>query len=1137
MLKNILLLAVVLFFSGMDAQEVNSLYITKKIIIDKDSIQIEKENLNASFFKLLDSNNKSIDTSFYKINFEKGILVFKENFPFKADSITVQYLKFPSFLTKEYHIYDTNRLLSNDVTTESLYKIENTSTKKAIPFDGLNTSGSITRGVTIGNNQNAVLNSNLDLQISGKLSEKVSLRASLQDSNIPLQDGGYSQRLDQFDNIFMELYSAKWNVRAGDVFLENKKTQFLNFNKKVQGISSNFDFGTEEYKTNVFASASLVRGQYAKSNFIGQEGNQGPYKLKGQNGELYVVVVSGSERVYVNGSLLKRGENNDYVIDYNAGEILFTPLFTITSEMRIVIEYQYSDRNYSRFVTYAGGSHESKKWSFSSYLYSESDLKNQPLQQSLSTEQASILANAGDNQNLMVAPSAYIDSYSDNKILYKKTQFNGAEIFEYSNNPADELYNVKFSFVGENKGNYIIKNANSISRIYEYVEPVNAIPQGNHEPITRLIAPTKVQVATFLGRFNPTEITAIAFEMGISNNDKNLFSSLDDANNQGFAGKINVKHRLFSKKWTLDSYANYQFVQKKFSTIERIYNIEFDRDWNIGTQVTGNQSFLVSGLQMVLPEKGTVNYKFEKLDYSNAFSGSRHILDGSFKLKKWTVQNQGSYLNSDSDVATSTFLRNQSQIRFHQKKYWIGSSMRLENNQEKIKLTNQLSTLSQRFSEYGFVAGRGDSTKVYVELGYLKRVNDSLINSLLQRVNHSQTYLFKSKLIQTKKADLTLNVNFRTLNYVNPLKEKESSLNSRILYNGRFFSQFIQATSAFETNSGSIPQQEFTYLEVEVGQGVYTWNDYNANGIQELQEFEVAPFIDQAKYIRVYLPNQVYIKTHQNKFSQSIILNPIQWQNGKGFKKLLSRFYNQVSFIIDRKIKSDGNNFDLNPFSNSSENILGLNSSFRNSLFFNRGKQNHSVTFTYLKNNTKSLLSIGSQEAKNGSLQLQYSHLYQKSWLFGMFTKTIQTSIVSENFAAKNYDIQGYQWAPKISYLFSKSTSWDLFYEFQNKENQIGSFETLAQNRFGTSFSYTSKKNLTLNGEISFYQNKYDGDELSSVGFQMLEGLQKGQNLTWRLLLQKKLTQFLDINFNYQGRKSESTPAIHTGNVQLRAYF
>jgi hypothetical protein len=64
---------------------------------------------------------------------------------------------------------------------------------------------------------------------------------------------------------------------------------------------------------------------------------------------------------------LKRGENNDYTIDYNAGEITFTPLFTITSEMRIAIEYQYSDRNYTRFVTYAGATHQNAKWSFGSY--------------------------------------------------------------------------------------------------------------------------------------------------------------------------------------------------------------------------------------------------------------------------------------------------------------------------------------------------------------------------------------------------------------------------------------------------------------------------------------------------------------------------------------------------------------------------------------------------------------------------------------------------------------------------------------------------------------------------------------------------------------------------------------------------
>ncbi|MFV8359141.1 hypothetical protein [Flavobacterium sp. LS1P3] len=1147
MLKKLLFWIVIGCFSALHAQEINSLYKTKKILLSRDTIYIEKESINSSFFKLLDANGKSIDSTLFKINFKKGTLILKEDSSFTSDSLTVQYLKFPEILTKEYRIYDPSRVVSNEVGNGNLYKIEEKNLKKNVPFDGLNTSGSITRGITIGNNQNAVLNSNLDLQITGKISEKVSLRASIQDSNIPLQEGGYSQKLDQFDNVFMELFSDEWNIRAGDIFLENKRTQFLNFNKKVQGLATNFNFGTEENKTNVFASAALVRGQYAKSNFVGQEGNQGPYKLKGQNGELYVLVVSGSERVYVNGILQKRGENNDYTIDYNAGEIVFTPLFTITSEMRIAIEYQYSDRNYTRFVTYAGATHENEKWSFGGYLYSENDLKNQPLQQNLSQEQAQILVNSGDNPNLMTAPSAYADSYSENKVLYRKTIFNAVEIFEYANDAQQELFNVRFTLVGVNNGNYIVTNSATITRVYEYIEPINGIPQGNYEPIIQLIAPTKIQVATFLGKYKPSEKTAVDFEIGLSNNDQNLFSSIDDRNNQGLAGKINAKQRLFSKKWQLDAFTNYQFIQKDFRSVERLYNIEFDRDWNLGTAAVGNQSLLVSGLQLDLnpkpksTNKGLVVYQFEKLDFSENFSGSRHILNGLFRIKKWTFQNQGSFLKSDGTVLSSKFLRNQSQMRFHFDKNWVGSSLRLEDNQEKNKATNQFSALSQKFTEYGFFTGRGDSTKVFVELGYLRRNNDSLqsrsVGSLIQRVNSSQTFMLKSKLIQTNRSDLSIYANYRILDFVDATRKKEPTLNSRIVYTDRFFNQLIQSTTVYETNSGTIPQQEFTYLEVSAGQGVYTWNDYNGNGIQELQEFEVAPFIDQAKFIRVFLPNRIYIKTHQNKFSQSVTLNPNQWQNEKGLKKLLSYFYNQTAFIIDRKTRSDGDNFKLNPFSGSNENVLGLNSSLRNSLFYNRGKQNHSITYSYLQNKTKNLLSIGTQEATNSSHQLQYGHLYQKSWLFGFFAKTIQTTIQSENFPEKNFDINGYQLAPKVSYIFSKNTSLDLFYELQSKENQIGVFETLLQNRFGTSFSYASNKKITLNGEVSFYQNKFKGNEFSSVGFQMLEGLQTGQNLTWRLLLQKNITQFLDINFNYQGRKSESSQTIHTGNVQLRAYF
>ncbi|BFM42499.1 hypothetical protein CFS9_11400 [Flavobacterium sp. CFS9] len=1143
MLKKLLVLTIFIWFSGLQAQETVSSYKTRKIIASCDTIHLEEVSINSGFFQIFTTKNKAVDSTFYKIDFKKGTLLLNEKLASTADTLIVNYLKYPDFLTREYTLYKSNQVVSNDIGTEKLYKIDNVVTKKVTPFDGLNTSGSITRGVTVGNNQNTVLNSNLDLQITGKISDKISLRASLQDSNIPLQDGGYSQKLDQFDNIFMELFTDDWNIRAGDVFLENRKTQFLNFNKKVQGLSASFNFGTDENKTNIFASVAFVKGQYAKSTFTGQEGNQGPYKLKGQNGELYVLVISGSERVYVNGILLKRGENNDYVIDYNAGEITFTSLFTITSEMRINVEYQYSERNYNRLVTYAGETHESKNWSFGGYLYSENDMKNQPLQQNLSKEQVQILSQAGDDPNLMKAPSAYEDTYADTKILYKKKLVNSVEIYEYSKDASAVLYNVKFSLVGNNTGNYIIQNNNSVERIYEYVAPVNGILQGNYEPLVNLIAPIKLQVATFLGKYNPDEKTLVDFEIAVSNNDKNLFSKIDDANNDGIAIKTNIKKRLFTRSWSLDAFANYQFVQKDFRSVERLYNIEFNRDWNLTETLLGNQNMLITGLNFDLFARketsniGLFTYQFEKLDYSESYSGSRHTSTALFKLQQWTIENRSSFLNSDAVNSTSKFIRNQTRTKYHFGKSWVGASMQLEDNQQRNKITNQFSALSQRFSEYGAFIGRGDSTKVFVEIGYLQRRNDSLQNGFLQHVNNSQTYFLKSKLIQNKKTDLAVYASYRKLDFTDATRKNEPSLNSRILYNDRFFNQLLQIGTTYETSSGTIAQQEFTYIEVPTGQGVYTWNDYNGNGIQELEEFEIAAFPDQARYIRIFLPNRVYIKTNQNRFSQSVSLNPLQWQNENGFKKLLSYFYNQTSFIMDRKVKSRGERLELNPFNSSEENILGLNSSFRNSLYYNRGKQKHSVTYTYLVNKGKNLLSIGSQNVQNNSHQLQYTHLYRKSWLFNFFTKTIKTDLVSEDFVEKNYDITGYQMAPKVSYLFSKNTSLDFFFEFQNKENQIGNSETLVQNRLGTSFSFAGEKKITVNGEFSFYQNKFKGNEFSSVGFQMLEGLQAGQNLVWKFLLQKNITQFLDVNLNYQGRKSETGSVVHTGNVQLRAYF
>jgi len=1125
---------VLLWGSLLMAQEVPSLYQQKKVKPATDTIFLETTSINRAFFKVLDASGTEIDPSFYHINPSKAALVFSPDFT-ASDSLTVRYLNFPEHLTKVYSLYDESRVVKSQ-TGRNLYRLQDKPVNTFKPFDGLSTSGSITRGVTVGNNQNSVVNSNLDLQITGKISDKVSLRASIQDANIPLQEGGYSQRLDEFDQIFIEIFSEDWAIRAGDLFLENRRSRFLNFNKKVQGLSTRFQWGEPDKQTTVEASAALVRGQYARSNFIGQEGNQGPYKLRGNNGELFVLVISGSERVFVNGILLQRGENNQYMIDYNAGEITFTSLFPITSEMRISIEYQYAERSFTRFITYAGVEHKRDTWQLAGYVYSESDIKNQPLQQNLNEAQVEVLKEAGDDLNAMVAPSAFEDSFSENKILYRKTFVNGVEVFEFSNDPEEVLFNVRFTMVGNNNGNYILVNNQAIGRIYAYVEPVSGVPQGNFEPVIRLVAPTKIQMATLMGTYQPSEKTMVDFEVGISNNDQNLFSPLDNDDNVGWAGRLNAKQRLWTGSGTLDALLETQMIQRDFRTIERLFNIEFDRDWNL-TQPLGNQSLVITGLEWKDPKFGNARYTFEQLRFSENFTGTRHVLEGRINHKKWTLTQNGSLMQSDGTLQESRFLRNQIQTRYHTGKNWVGASYRMEDVDDFNKTTQERTQLSQRFHEWGVFTGRGDSTKVYVELGYLNRINDSLQSGVIKRVNRSNSYYVKSRLLQTQKSDLSVFVNYRNLQFEEEGRADEPSLNSRILYNDRFWDGLVQVSTAYETTSGTIAQQEFTYLEVEPGLGIYMWIDYNGNGIQELEEFEVAPFPDQARFIRVFLPNQIFVRTHQNRFSQSVTLNPMNWQNEKGIKKLASYFFNQTSFLMERKIRRDENNFDLNPFSGKEDDLLGLNVSFRNSLFYNRGKQKHSMNYTFLNNRLRSLLSVGAQDASNQSHQFQYTHLWKKSWLINLTGKTLQTKTTSENFELRNFEIDGFQVAPKLSYVFSQNASLDVFYEYQEKENQIGMQELLQQQRIGTSFTWAGEKQFTMSGEFSLYDNTFTGNANGAVAFQMLEGLQPGKNQTWRLLIQKNLTKYLDINVNYLGRKSENLKAIHTGSVQLRAFF
>ncbi len=1116
----------ILFFIGFyaNSQNTSSDFKTKKFMVSKDTIKFDSVPINPQNFKVL-AGQKILYPTEYEIFYNEALLIISAE---KYQEITLEYFRFPAFITKTYSPFDKKFIVPNNSNTRQLYSLTtNKKTTELKLFDGLKTSGYINRGITSGNNQSTVANSSMDINIEGKLSDKVAIRANIFDTNIPLQENGYSQSITDFDRIFIELYSKDWRVKAGDISLKNESSYFLAFEKQVSGLEV---AASININTKIAASGAIVRGQFSSYDFVGIEANQGPYKIFGPNNEPNFVIIAGSEKVFVNGSKITKGINEDYLIDYNIGEIRFNTTFPITNDMRIRVEFQFSNRNYTRFISYEKAEYKTNNVELFGYFYNENDVKNQPIQVNLTAAQKQILANAGNNTNLMVGESAYPDVFDANRILYKKVQSGTNEYFEYSTNENDNLFTVTFSNVNNNEGDYILSETFANGNVFVYV----GANLGNYQPITQLIAPTKLQVAVLNSSYKPSKKTTILTEVAFSNNDQNLFSTIDNNQNKGIATKLAWKQTLLDKKWKLLSDVNYLFIHRNFNTIQRFQSVEFNRDWNLNNP-TGNQQQIGIDLSLQKSENTFLNYSFQQLQFSDNFKGEKHLITSNVQLKNTSFYTNSSFLSNNSEIQNNTFLRVKAGIEQRLLKSWFGGFLNIESNNGVIKQTQEAILTNHQFKEYEGYIGLGDSTKVFAKVGFNYRDNDSIRTNTFTEINNRKTYYLDAKIIQTEQTDLSLFANYRETE--NAFSENQKALNSKIIYNQRFLKNFITLGTSYETSSGNVAQQDFVYVEVEAGQGFYTWIDYNDNGIQEFDEFEAAEFQDQANFLRVPLPNLQFIATQSAKINQSITLNANQWSNKNGLKKVLSHFYNQFFLSSRNELERARNSFNLNPFNLSKDQQISVNFTIKNSLYFNRGLQNFSATYTYAKAENKQQYSIGSQDTDTNYQQIDFQHKVGKFWLIDLQGKLSENKLETENFNNRNYEIDVIAFQPKINYVLNNDNRFAAFYHMKNKENTLAEFEKLKQQKIGIEYFYTGKSTSQFNANFTTFFNDFSGNPNSPVGYQMLEGLQEGTNYTWAFLWSKKLNSFLNVNLNYKGRKSLNSKTIHTGTINLKAVF
>ena len=149
-------------------QKSKSIYVNKSI--DLDTLSIYPNSFQVTY------GGENLPRSDYQLDFSSALFVLNRAL---NDTLHFKYQVLPIDLSKQYRIRDTNIIYSEQKDNYSLFKIENSYSVQDV-FGGsqLNKNGSISRGVSFGNNQDLGINSSLNLELSGNISPDLKILAS-----------------------------------------------------------------------------------------------------------------------------------------------------------------------------------------------------------------------------------------------------------------------------------------------------------------------------------------------------------------------------------------------------------------------------------------------------------------------------------------------------------------------------------------------------------------------------------------------------------------------------------------------------------------------------------------------------------------------------------------------------------------------------------------------------------------------------------------------------------------------------------------------------------------------------------------------------------------------------------------------
>ena len=1031
-------------------------------------------------------NGEPIDSQHWQINWLSGCLTWIEK-P-SCHNIIIKYDTLNLFL-------DTTIELPEPLPTNEgnqpivIYNVP-IRNRNFLPTSGLTIEGQLVQELSSGTKQNLNSQSYFGIVIKGKISEDMEVEGHLSDQSLPIQPEGNTYQLQDFDRIFLRfIYRDRWYAGVGDQLWENPQhSYFVRYKRKVKGL--NLGENSKQIQWN--GGIAFSRGQYGRVSFYGKEGIRGPYPIVPE-GQQFVIILSGTERVYLDGRLLTRGADRDYVIDYNRAEITFTPAVEITSQSRIVVEFQYTTQEYARTQWTASTLINTGKITTGGTYMAERD--NVALSNILSDSIiVSRLSIAGDNDSLWSIPAFRKSAYQSGKILYrqKDTIVDGNRftifVYEPAPEPTDTLYEVNFSYVGPNKGNYILAEALSNGKIYKWVAPKGGIPQGAYEPIIKMSPPSQQHYANLFWQYK-TERTTIRSDIGLSYVDLNILSPYNDDDNGGLASRIEIKHG----DSTLGIMFAYEMQGKTFRYPERFRDVEFYRNWQVSD--TGFMHIINGGISI----KKT-SFTVSTLIKDN-YIGIAPVIKSSGTSEGYTRT-----LLLPTDTQTNLFLQS----------FWTHKVISRYNFF--IKHEGELSTLNRVPTGWFRISGG-------------VKPEDKPSAELFARVDgYKKTDQWEPFAVRTgvlisgnlSNWNIQLSGSYVDIMKSDTLKGTQSGLylNSQVSGDAINTKKFV-LTTYFKVGRSMAQKQSYQFVKVPRGQGQFTWKDFNGDGIQQITEFVPALYQDEAEYIRVWLPTLEYVPVNLYEISLFSRWNP--------FEKFNSTWRVQLAMQKERSWSLP----TFNPFSDSLLRYQSL--SAQATLTANQNEPVWGELIPIVKESYQ-WTTAGSGFTRVGeSTGRLYLSAGKNLWLVpeGIIRQQTEWHEIDNT---RRYNLSQYTGAIKILWRNTGTRRIQTELSFAYQEASTTRNHYLYKRKWNLKAIWRLSTALSLNSDISLINQDLRGNADEPVAYYLLEGIQQGTSGLWTLLVSWDISNALNLNISYNGRTS-SRGVIHNGTATVRYVF